>query len=61
MNVMVIDGETCETKRNEQGELDTSSGQVYDLGGQVLNVESGSVLDKFDLVNEDVFFGMPES
>lgn len=61
MNVMVIDGETCETKRDEQGQLDTSSGQVYDLGGQVLNVESGIVLDKFDLVNEDVFFGMPEA
>lgn len=61
MNVMVIDGETCETKRDEQGQLDTSSGQVYDLGGQVLNVESGAVLDRFDLVNEDVFFGMPEA
>lgn len=61
MNVMVIDGETCETYRNEQGQLDTSSGQVYDLGGQILNVESGAILDKFDLVNEDVFFGMPEA
>ena len=61
MNVLVIDGETCETKRDEQGQLDTSSGQVYDLGGQVLNVESGTVLDKFDSVNEDVFFGMPQS
>lgn len=61
MNVMIIDGETCETQRDEHGQLDTSSGQVYDLGGQVLNVESGSILDKFNLVNEDVFFGMPES
>ena len=61
MNVMVIDGETCETQRDERGQLDTSSGQVYDLGGQVINVESGSILDKFNLVNEDVFFGMPKS
>lgn len=61
MNVMVIDGETCETRRDEHGQLDTSCGQVYDLGGEVLHVESGKILDEFDLVNEDVFFGMPEA
>lgn len=61
MNVLVIDGETCETKRNEKGRLDTSSGQVYDLGGMVLNVETGEVLDKFSLVNMDVFVDMPQS
>ena len=61
MNVMVIDGETCETRRDERGQLDTSCGQVYDLGGEVLHVESGKILDEFDLVNEDVFFGMPEA
>lgn len=61
MNVMVIDGETCETRRDEHGQLDTSCGQVYDLGGEVLNVESGKILDEFNVVNEDVFFGMPEA
>lgn len=61
MNVMVIDGETCETRRNEKGQLDTSNGQVYDLGGQVVNVESGNILDSFNLVNYDVFFQMPEA
>ena len=61
MNVMVIDGETCETRRNEKGQLDTTSGQVYDLGGQVVNVESGTILDSFNLVNYDVFFQMPEA
>lgn len=61
MNVLVIDGETCETRRNEKGQLDTSSGQVYDLGGEVVNVETATILDKFNLVNGDVFFGMPEA
>lgn len=61
MNVMVIDGETCETFRDEKGQLDTSNGQVYDLGGQVINVETSTIIDSFNLVNEDVFFRMPEA
>lgn len=61
MNVLVIDGETCETMRDANGQLDTSNGQVYDLGGEVVNVESGTILDSFSLVNYDVFFKMPEA
>ena len=58
MNVLVFDGETCETPRNENGQLDVKNGQVYDLGGQVLNLEEQKVLKEFSIVNEDVFFGM---
>ena len=61
MNVLVIDGETCETPRNANGQLDVKNGQVYDLGGQVLNLEEEKILKEFSIVNKDVFFGMPES
>ena len=61
MNVLVTDGETCETPRNEQGQLDVKNGQVYDLGGLVLNLDSQKILKEFSIVNEDVFFGMPDS
>lgn len=61
MRFLVIDGETCETYRDENGQLDTSSGQAYDLGGGVLDTNKGELTEKFSLVNEDVFFGMPKS
>ena len=61
MNVLVIDGETCETSRDEKGQLDVKNGQVYDLGGEVINLESEEILTEFSIVNEDVFFGMKES
>ena len=55
---LVFDGETTNTPRNEKGQLDTSAGQVYDLGGQVIG-ESGKIYDHFNLINEDVFYKMP--
>ena len=61
MNVLITDGETCETPRNEQGQLDVKNGQVYDLGGGVLNLEQGKIIKEFSIINEDVFFGMPDS
>lgn len=61
MKILLTDGETCETYRNEQGQLETSSGQAYDLGGAVLDTNTGNLSQKFSLVNEDVFFGMPLS
>ena len=61
MRTLLIDGETCETYRNEKGQLETSSGQAYDLGGGVLDTDAGELLTKFSFVNEDVFFGMPQS
>ena len=57
---LVFDGETCNTPRNERGQLDTSSGQVYDLGGSVID-ECANVYDEFSIVNEDVFFGLKEA
>lgn len=61
MNVLVTDGETCETPRNEQGQLDVKNGQVYDLGGAVLNIEEKKFLTDFSIVNSDVFYKMPQS
>ena len=61
MNILVTDGETCETSRNELGQLDMENGQVYDLGGAVLNLEEGKFLTDFSIVNSDVFFKMPQS
>lgn len=55
---LVFDGETGNTPRNAQGQLDVESGQVYDLGGMVIG-ESGKKYDQFSLINEDVFYGMP--
>jgi len=54
-----LDGETGETYCNEKGQLETENGQVYDLGGSVLETDTGELLTKISLVNEDVFFGMP--
>ena len=56
---LVFDGETCNTPKID-GKLDTSSGQVYDLGGWVID-ENANCYDEFSLVNEDVFFGLKEA
>ena len=58
MKFLVIDGETCNTPI-VNGQLTYEDGQVYDLGGRVID-EKGNVYDEFDIVIEDVFFGMPE-
>ena len=56
---LFMDSETAETNMVD-GQLDVSNGQVYDLGLMVID-EQGKVYDKVSLVNEDVFFGMPQS
>ena len=58
MKFLVIDGETCNTPIVD-GQLDYQSGQNYDLGGKVID-EFGHVYDQFNLVIEEVFFGMKE-
>lgn len=57
---LVFDGETCNTPRDERGQLDTSGAQVYDLGGWVID-ENANVYDEFSLINDDVFFKLPEA
>lgn len=57
---LVFDGETCNTPRDEHGQLDTSGAQVYDLGGWVID-ENANVYDEFSLINDDVFFRLPEA
>lgn len=58
MNFLVLDSETCNTPVID-GQLDVKNGQVYDLGGAVID-EFGNEEERFSVVNEDVFFGMPE-
>lgn len=58
MNFLVFDGETCNTPVVD-GQLDVKNGQVYDLGGAVID-EYGNEKERFSVVNEDVFFRMPE-
>lgn len=57
---LVFDGETCATERDEKGRLDVSNGQVYDLGGLVID-ENCNIYDGFSVINTDVFFGLPEA
>ena len=56
---MVFDSETCNTPKVD-GQLDTISGQVYDLGLQIVDNE-GFVYDEYSFINEDVFFGLPQA
>lgn len=58
MKFLVVDGETCNTPK-VNGQLEYQDGQVYDLGGRVID-EMGKIYDEFDIVIEDVFFGMSE-
>ena len=56
---LFMDSETAETNV-VNGQLDVANGQVYDLGLMVID-ENGKVYDQISMVNEDVFFRMPES
>ena len=56
---LMMDSETAETPV-VNGQLDVKNGQAYDLGLMVID-ETGKIYDQISLVNEDVFFGMPES
>lgn len=56
---LFMDSETAETNVIN-GQLDVTNGQVYDLGLMVID-ENGKVYDQISMVNEDVFFGMPQS
>lgn len=56
---LVFDCETCNTPKID-GQLDVANGQFYDIGLQIVDNE-GYVYDEYSIVNEDVFFGMPEA
>lgn len=56
---LFMDSETAETPLVD-GQLDVKNGQVYDLGLMVID-ENGKIYDQISMVNEDVFFGMPQS
>ena len=56
---LFMDSETAETNMID-GQLDVTNGQVYDLGLMVID-ENGNIYDQISMVNEDVFFRMPQS
>ena len=56
---LFLDCETAESS-DENGKVDAHNGQAYDLGVMVID-ETGKVYDQISMVNEDVFFGMPEA
>lgn len=56
---LFMDGETAETPKVD-GKLDVKNGQNYDLGLMVIDDE-GKEYERVSLVNEDVFFRMPDS
>jgi len=56
---MVFDTEVCNCPKVD-GQLDTANGQFYDFGLQIVDNE-GYVYDQYSIVNEDVFFGMPQA
>lgn len=56
---IVMDTETANTARDENGQLDTSSAQVYDLGWEIIDAK-GHVYERMSLVNKDVFIAMPD-
>lgn len=60
MRKLIFDVETCETPRLGNGQLDVKNGQVYDLGGMVID-DDGADYQRISLINKDVFFGMKES
>ena len=56
---LFMDSETAETPMVD-GNLDVANGQVYDLGLMVID-DSGKIYDAISIINEDVFFRMPQS
>ena len=56
---MVFDTEVCNCPKID-GQLDVENGQVNDLGIQIVD-KQGYVYDAYSIVNEDVFFGMPDA
>lgn len=59
MRYMMLDGETCNTPKIN-GQLDVQNGQNYDLGLMVID-DNGHEYESISMVNEDVFFGMPDA
>ena len=57
---LVYDGEVANCPRNEKGQLDTTSGQAYDSGWQIIDNE-GNIYQERSFVNSDVFYRMPQA
>lgn len=54
--ILMLDTETCNTLKDNKGNLDMSSVLVYDLGFQIID-KQGNIYEKGSYVISDIFFG----
>ena len=53
--VRVLDTETANTMRDDDGQLDTSSTLMYDCGWSVMAIPHGEIFEERSFVNSDIF------
>ena len=57
--IMMLDTETCNTRTDENGNLDMSDVLVYDKGWEVID-KHGNVYEKKSYIAREIFFGMSD-
>ena len=57
--IMMLDTETCNTRSDENGNLDMSDVLVYDKGWEVID-KHGNVYEKKSYIAREIFFGMSD-
>ena len=57
--IMMLDTETCNTRNDENGNLDMRDVLVYDKGWQVID-KHGNVYEKKSYIAKEIFFGMSD-
>lgn len=58
--ILVIDTETCDTAKDENGRLDISNAKVYDIGIQIADFDN-HVYEAYSWVVKDIFIGEREA
>ena len=53
--ILVLDTETANTMRDDNGQLDTSSTLMYDCGWSVMAIPHGEIFEERSFVNSDIF------
>ena len=57
--IMMLDTETCNTRSDDNGNLDMSDVLVYDKGWEVID-KHGNVYEKKSYIAREIFFGMSD-
>ena len=57
--IMMLDTETCNTRNDENGNLDMRDVLVYDKGWEVID-KHGNVYEKKSYIAKEIFFGMSD-